>query len=150
MRDARTALGLTQAQIAKLAGLSRTTISHLESGNLPDLGYLKLVNLLSVLGLNLELKPAKGVGKALDIAARTVSTSYHAILGPAQLAQILASGTAPLEYHAHIITFLDETPLPVAVKAIHETSIRVNISIRAVMRNVSQLAKDLHIRREVW
>ena len=150
VKEARTALGLTQAQVAKLAGLSRTTVNQLESGLLSDLGYSKLLNLLSILGLDLDAKPAKGVGKALDIAARTASTSYGLMLSSTQLKDILGTGIAPAEYQPHLMTLLEETPLPIVVKAIHEASAASHTSTRIIMRNVSKFARDLHIYRKVW
>ena len=149
-RDARAALGLTQAQVARLAGLSRTTVNQLESGVLLDLGYSKLLNLLSILGLDLDAKPAKGVSKALDIAARTASTSYGLMLSSTQLREIFGTGIAPAEYQPHLMTLLEETPLPIVVKAIHEASTATHIPTRTIMRNVSKFAKDLHIYRKVW
>jgi transcriptional regulator with XRE-family HTH domain len=47
-----TNLGLTQERLAKLCGLSKSTIHHLEKGNLNDLGSAKLLSLLSLLGLD--------------------------------------------------------------------------------------------------
>ena len=47
----RTALGLTQDRLTKIAGLSRATINQLETGALVDLGVTKLAALLDLLGL---------------------------------------------------------------------------------------------------
>ena len=45
---------LNQTQLAELAGLSRTTISELEKGDLLELGYTKLARLLSCLDKTLD------------------------------------------------------------------------------------------------
>ncbi|MFZ6767750.1 helix-turn-helix transcriptional regulator [Undibacterium sp. Di26W] len=150
VKEKRIELGLTQAQVAKLAGLSRTTINQLESGVLPDLGYSKLLNLLAILGLDMDAKPSKGISKALEIAARTASTSYSMMLSSSTLENILAAGIAPVEYHPHLMTLLEETPLPIVVKAIQEASMATHTSTRTIMRNVSKFARDLHIYRKVW
>ena len=47
----RQALGLSQARLAKLSGLSRATINQLETGTLVDLGASKLIVLLDLLGI---------------------------------------------------------------------------------------------------
>lgn len=39
--ERREHLGLTQDRLAKLCGLSRSTINHLENGSLNDLGFQK-------------------------------------------------------------------------------------------------------------
>jgi transcriptional regulator with XRE-family HTH domain len=53
----RDALGLSQARLARLAGLSRATINQLENGNLVDLGAAKLMALLDLLGMDLAAQP---------------------------------------------------------------------------------------------
>lgn len=53
----REALGLSQARLAQLAGLSRATINQLENGSLVDLGAAKLLALLNLLGLDLAAQP---------------------------------------------------------------------------------------------
>ena len=57
IREQRRSLGLTQEQLAKLSDLSRTTINQMKNGTLVDLGYAKLSNLLSVIGLDLQAQP---------------------------------------------------------------------------------------------
>jgi hypothetical protein len=42
------------------------------------------------------------------------------MLAPEKLVEMLASGDAPDEYRPHLMTLLDETPLPVVIKAIQE------------------------------
>ncbi|WP_282508235.1 helix-turn-helix domain-containing protein [Burkholderia cepacia] len=53
----RAELDLTQAQLAKLAGLSRLTVNRLEAGKVKDLGINKLITLLGVLGIELLARP---------------------------------------------------------------------------------------------
>ena len=52
----RRALGLTQAALAKRARVGRSTLDALENGRLGELGYSKITNLLSALGLELKLQ----------------------------------------------------------------------------------------------
>lgn len=49
---------LTQAELAKALGMSRTTISQIESGSVQEIGVRKLSRLLNFLGLELRVKPA--------------------------------------------------------------------------------------------
>jgi DNA-binding XRE family transcriptional regulator len=53
----RAELDLTQAQLAKLSGLSRFTVNQLETGKVKDLGINKLIPLLTVLGIELTASP---------------------------------------------------------------------------------------------
>jgi len=56
IREKRKESGLTQAELAKKAGLSRTTLSKLENGYFGNVSVATLDNILSVLGLGIELK----------------------------------------------------------------------------------------------
>jgi transcriptional regulator with XRE-family HTH domain len=53
VHERRQALGLSQARLALMSGLSRATINQLETGSLVDLGAAKLIALLDLVGLNL-------------------------------------------------------------------------------------------------
>jgi DNA-binding XRE family transcriptional regulator len=57
VHEQRMALGLTQAQLAKLAGLSRATVIHREKAAWKILVFTKLNNLLSLLGMNFDATP---------------------------------------------------------------------------------------------
>lgn len=54
----RKALGLSQAALAKKAGVSRSTLDALENGRMGELGYSKVANLLAAVGLELSLREA--------------------------------------------------------------------------------------------
>jgi transcriptional regulator with XRE-family HTH domain len=54
----RKAVGLTQAALAKRARISRATLDALENGRLGELGYSKISNILTALGLELKIQDA--------------------------------------------------------------------------------------------
>ena len=58
VREARKELGLTQAALANELGISRATLSLLESGTTPELGIRKVIRILDRLGLELTTRPA--------------------------------------------------------------------------------------------
>ena len=64
----RKSLGLSQAALAKKARVGRTTLDALENGRLGELGYSKITNILSALGLELK---AAGSKRATADARRT-------------------------------------------------------------------------------
>jgi transcriptional regulator with XRE-family HTH domain len=150
VHDKRKELGISQAQLAKLAGLSRTTVNQLESGILEDLGYTKLSKLLGILGLSFDAKVRLKKSPALKMAAQTASTSYKKILTSDVLKNILKSGVVPDDFKPHLMTLLDETPLQLVISAIHEASIETNTPAKTVMKHVSAMAKALHTHRAVW
>ncbi len=58
IREARKGHRLTQAALAAELGISRTTLSLLESGMIPELGVRKVIRILERLGLELMTRPA--------------------------------------------------------------------------------------------
>lgn len=62
----RKELRLTQPALAKKAKIGLSTLDALENGRLGELGYSKITNVLSVLGLELKLQEASGRRPTLD------------------------------------------------------------------------------------
>lgn len=56
---------LSQADLARLLRMSRTTISQIENGTVQDIGVRKLIRILEVLGLELRVRSA-GAPPTLD------------------------------------------------------------------------------------
>lgn len=150
VHDKRMALGITHAQLAKLAGLSRSTVNHLEKGSLEDIGFTKLNNLLSLLGMNFDVTQRLKKSPALKMAAQIASTSYRKILTSDILKNILSTGEVPEDYKAHVMTLLDEAPIPLVFSAIEATARATNMQTKKILRNVSNLAKSLHTHRAIW
>ncbi|NIE65093.1 helix-turn-helix domain-containing protein [Burkholderia sp. Ax-1719] len=145
----RAELDLTQAQLAKLAGLSRLTVNQLESGKLNDLGINKLIPLLSVLGLELAAfarPPQRGLYKATVSA----NVSYDGHLTERQLSKALASGQIPEGCESQISTILDEVPVPVVVKAVEEAAKNSGTPARDIWKHLAAWSKALHLYRGVW
>lgn len=62
----RKALGLSQSALAQKAKVSRATLDALENGRSGELGFSKLTNILSALGLELKLQEANLQRPTLD------------------------------------------------------------------------------------
>jgi HTH-type transcriptional regulator / antitoxin HipB len=54
----RKKLGLSQTELARRASVSRATVDALENGRTGELGFSKIVRLLSALGLSLSVQEA--------------------------------------------------------------------------------------------
>jgi transcriptional regulator with XRE-family HTH domain len=57
IRTARRQRKITQAQLAKDLGMSRTTISQIEKGIVQEIGARKLIRILEYCGLELRVRP---------------------------------------------------------------------------------------------
>lgn len=144
----RNALGISQVRLARFSGLSRQTISGLESGTLQDLGFNRVAQVLNVLGLDSAV-PTPHAGKnGLWMAAKTASVSYKHELDADTLAHTLAKGEVPRLYVAHIAHLLDEAPIPVLVMAVEDAAQHEHVAPRRIWRNIARLAKDLGLSRQ--
>lgn len=59
LKQARRDAGLSQAQLAQPLGMSRATISAIESGRCEEIGFQKLAALLETVGLEITVAPRK-------------------------------------------------------------------------------------------
>jgi transcriptional regulator with XRE-family HTH domain len=62
----RRALSLTQPRLAEKARVGLSTLDALENGRLGELGYSKIINILSALGLELKVHEASARRPTLD------------------------------------------------------------------------------------
>ena len=62
----RNELGFRQSDLAHRARVSLPTIQKLEQGRLGELGFSKLSRILAVLGMEMEVRPARAVRPTLD------------------------------------------------------------------------------------
>ena len=62
----RKSLGLTKPTLAKKARVGLSTLDALENGRLGELGYSKITNILTALGLELKLQEASAGRPTLE------------------------------------------------------------------------------------
>ena len=60
IRELRKQKGLTQAALASLVGMSRSTISSIENNTIAEIGIRKVEMILNVFGYTLTAKPRRG------------------------------------------------------------------------------------------
>ena len=150
VRTRRLALGLSQAQMANLTGLSRTTINLFENNALNDLGMAKGLHLMAVLGIELQASPLGRPKNALVMASRSSSVSYKEPMSAKELFDALASGAIPPNKRAHVATLIDELPVGMIVSAVEEVAIQANVSPKKIWRHITQWAKDFQSPRRAW
>jgi transcriptional regulator with XRE-family HTH domain len=116
IRRARKEKSLTQAELARRAGVARTTVNQLENGTFPDLGVRKLIAILEIVGRRLTVEPAgdrRGEVDYLQMACTSANTSFRERLRPDDLAQALLTGRVPPGLRPHFRLILEELPRPV-------------------------------------
>ena len=153
VRERREALGLTQAKLAHLSGLSRQTLVGLEAGTLSDLGFNRVAQVLAVLGLDIGPpgQATRDRKRGLWMAAKTASVSYAREVAPETLGHALVSGTVPSAYAAHVTHLLDEAPVPLIVMAVEEAAAKEGVPPKAAWRGVAKLATTLAVhRQDLW
>lgn len=69
LATARQARGLSQAELARLAGIGRTSLSQLENGSIGEIGVRKVLRLCAVLGLELQAVPERRLPTLDDLLA---------------------------------------------------------------------------------
>ena len=146
----RTDLGLSQDRLAKLCGLSRSTIHHLEKGSLNDLGAAKLLSLLSLLGLDVITQEHTKKHHGLDMASKTASVSYKTKLHSSDLSRSLVSGELPEKIYPHVATLIDEAPLAIIVSAVEEAARENHVAPKLIWKNIDRWAHEMHSPRSVW
>ena len=98
----RSEMGLTQARVARLSGLTRQTVNQVENGTVVDLSLNRASRLAEVLGLSLAVRDPRihaadkpgARSTALARAARTASVSYRQAMAPAQYETLRAKFSA--------------------------------------------------------
>ncbi len=57
IRQGRKNNKLSQTELARILGMSRTTIGQIENGTVQEIGVRKLIRILEYLGLELRVRP---------------------------------------------------------------------------------------------
>jgi transcriptional regulator with XRE-family HTH domain len=143
IRRARLARGLTQAQLAAAAGLSRTTLNQLENGVFPDLGVKKLRAILNHVGLVLTVQQAPKIPRPdfIRMACTTASVSYKNALTEDELIRALLDGKIPAGRKPHLRTLFDEAT-PSLLKGLVTEASRWTKPGR-VEKNLVRIARDI-------
>ena len=112
VRKARLARGMTQAALARTAGLSRTTINQLENGVFPDIGMNKAQAILTPLGLALQVQPLRRPRRPnyVRMARGSASVSFREKLSESELIRALLTGKVPVNRRPHFRVLLNEAP----------------------------------------
>ena len=156
LRARRIEMGLSQAQVATLSGLSRRTVNQVEISAVRDLSLAKAERLASVLGLMLRIDKGSPSRKTrtrmapLVRAAATASVSYKKRIAPMTLKRILAAGQMSERYIPYVASLLDDASVSLLAAVAEQLHDEANLSREGVWENYRSLARQLKSRRPIW
>lgn len=152
IRRARLERRLTQAELARVAGISRQTLNRLESGLVRDLGIRKVMALLNHLGLALALESEQYPSRPdyIAMACTTANVSFRTALTEQELIHALATGKVPEHRAPHLRALLDEAPVPLLQGLANEVARWMTPG--KLEKNLRQLTSKLNASRslEEW
>lgn len=156
VRTRRSEIGLSQATLAKLAGLSRATVNQIETGTFKDLSLHRAARLLDTLGLSLTVSPAhpkRGTASStspLDIAARSASVSYRRVMRGAQLKAILLTGDLPTRLEPQLNALLEEASVRMLASIVEQIHAEEAVPRAELWARLRELARQLGCVRDLW
>ncbi|MBB3010026.1 helix-turn-helix transcriptional regulator [Cupriavidus alkaliphilus] len=149
----RIALGLTQQQLADMAGLSRQSLNGIEHGSV-NATLQTMGRLMDVLGLAVDIQDPEesrrmrgAPTRALWMAAKGANVSYTGELTPTELERALATGEVPSEYRPQVAQVLDEAPLQLVTKVVAEVAAKQHRNPADIWKNLRRLAQSLMVSR---
>lgn len=149
LRAARLEQKRTQAQLAKAAGVSRTTLNQLESGLVIDLSVQRLRTILHEVGLDLSLVSGNSEPSQdfIHMAANSASVSYRTPLTEDELIRALLTGKVPSNRRPHVRTLFEEAS-PALLQGLVQTIGRWTRPGR-IEKNLATIANEIKPKRKV-
>jgi transcriptional regulator with XRE-family HTH domain len=161
VRLRRTEMGLTQDLLARISGLSRSTVSAVEKQTIRNLSIAKAVALLESIGLSMNItlnnstgssarKASPPIRTALERASATASVSFGHAMTSKQLEAALLTGEALEQIKPHLRALLDETPVSLLAKVVDEVHADKAVARAKVWSAMRTLAHELQCYRPLW
>ena len=152
IRAYRKASGVSQKDLAAMVGISRATLNYLESGRDLDIGAVKLLALLEVLGVPIALAaPVDRAAddRALDRAAKA-GGSGKARVGRGALVEALATGRVPAGADAGLRAVLDDCDVPTALAVVRAVAASTGQPPKRVWKHARAVAAAVQSSRQIW
>ena len=158
VRTRRTEIGLSQTALAKMAGLSLSTIVQIENATIKDLSLSRTAAVLNAIGLELIIWPAHPrldahaaeLKPPLEIAARLARGSLRRALSPVEVSVALVTAIVPAGFKAHFGTLLSEAPLPLLALAVEQIHAETGATRDRIWANMRSMAIQLKSTRDFW
>jgi len=156
-RTRRSDMGLTQERVADLCGLTPAIVEQLENGSIGELDWAHAVHLLSVLGLSVHVSNPRPTRRqraegepALEIAARSASTSYKEILGAEDLRAALLTTKYPKKLMPCVRAFLEEASIALIADVVEQLHHETSVDRVELWQRMRDMARAAHTVRDTW
>lgn len=152
IRGARVASGISQAQLARMVGVSRATINYAEQGR-SAIGADTLLRILRPLGLGITSTHFQRVNDdapAIDFLAASSSVSFKESIPPDEVQRALLSGQLEVHWIPHIATIIDEASDALLLRAVREVSLNKSVPASSLWRNLKSLALAVNSPNPRW
>lgn len=153
VRAQRKACGLSQKDVARLAGLSRATINYLENDPDFDIGVVKLLAVLKILGIAVGVAARRPDEDVLlidaELARRGKASKADAITRDA-LVEAVVTGRPPIERRGALGQVLAEAPPSVLVAAVRLATATGDVTAKDAWRHLRALANALEVTGATW
>lgn len=145
LRQARLSRGLTQAQLAESAGVSRATLIGLENGLVKDLGVARVLAIANTVGATLDVVPLpKRAGRDyLALATTAANVGFRTPVSETDVVRALLTGAPPRKGRPNLRRLLGDSPPEVMRGLLGQVGAWAQPGRLA--RNVEKLALELDI-----
>ena len=152
VRVYRKASGMSQKDLAAMVGISRATLNYLESGRDLDIGAMRLLALLEVLGVPLVL-PSQVDREEDERALRRAvkgASSGKARLTREALVEALATGRVPDGSAAGVRGVLDAADPATALAIVRAVSAGTGQAPKAIWKHARRVAVAVESSAPIW
>ena len=152
IRRNRLASGINEAQLARMAGVSRATINYAETGR-SAIGADALLRIVPPLGLSIASTRSVAGREdrpAVELLATSASVSFKETIPVAEVERALVTGTFADPWLPHITTIIDEASNSLLLRAVREIAAQTFLPASTIWRNLRSLAEAVSSPNTRW
>lgn len=151
IRSAREASGISQGQLARMAGISRATLNYAEQGR-SAVGADALLRIFSPLGLGIVPRATQGraIDSAVHMLASSASVSFAKPIPSSEVERAFVTGQFDDRWLPHIAAIVDEASDSLLLRAIREVATAHAMPPSTLWRHLKSIASALASPNPRW
>ncbi|MFZ4486954.1 MAG: helix-turn-helix domain-containing protein [Candidatus Nanopelagicales bacterium] len=152
IRRTRLASGVSQAQMARMADVSRATINYVQTGR-SAIGANALLRILPPLRMSIAPSPSvagRADRPAVELLAASASVRFKETIPVAKVERALVTGAFADPWLLPITTIIDEASNSLLQRAVREIAAQTSLPIAAIWRNLRALAQTVSSPNTRW